>query len=144
MSAEDRRYGSGDASFRAAGGYEGIRTLVGEFYRVMDTLPKARRIREMHPGDLEVARDKLTCFLNGWLGGPRLFRQKYGPISIPGVHAHLPIDAADRDAWLECMRHAIDEQPFAESFKNYLLEQLGIPAERVRAACEARRSPIAR
>lgn len=139
MSTDVRPYGTGDASFQAAGGREGIRELVDEFYRVMDTLPGARRIRGMHPADLEIARDKLTRFLCGWLGGPKLFREKYGPISIPGVHEHLPIGATDRDAWLECMRTAIAVQSFEDSFADYLILQLGIPAERVREACERRR-----
>jgi hemoglobin len=134
--SEAAPYGTGDASFRAAGGYEGIRALVDAFYHVMDTDPAARRIRAMHPDDLTESRDKLTRFLCGWLGGPRLFRERYGPISIPGVHEHLEIREAERDAWLACMRQAVAQQPFAEDFQAYLMEQLAIPAERVRARCE--------
>jgi len=142
MESDSPPYGTGDASFRAAGGVDGIRDLVDAFYRIMDSRQDARRIRGMHPQDLEVSRDKLARFLCGWLGGPRLFRERYGPISIPGVHAHLPIAAADRDAWLACMRIAVAEQPFADDFKSYLLEQLTIPAERVRVACEERRRDV--
>jgi hemoglobin len=142
MSRDERPYGTADASYQAAGGYDGIRELVDEFYRVMDSLPGARRIRGMHPADLEMTRDKLTRFLSGWLGGPKLFREKYGPISIPGVHEHLPIGEADRDAWLECMRAAIAAQPFEQDFADYLIEQLGIPAERVRETCDRRRLEI--
>ncbi len=137
MSAQGPAYGSGDASFQAAGGTEGVRALVDAFYDVMEARPDARRIRKMHPRDLAVSRDKLARFLCGWLGGPKLFRERYGSISIPGVHAHLPIGAADRDAWLDCMREAVAAAPYEDAFKRYLLEQLGIPAERIRQACEA-------
>jgi hemoglobin len=142
VTADDRLYGTADASYHAAGGFEGIRSLVDEFYRVMDTIPEARRIRGMHPQDLDEARDKLTRFLSGWLGGPKLFREKYGAISIPGVHEHLPIGSTDRDAWLECMRRAIATQGFDAAFADYLIEQLGIPAERVRDTCARRRLQV--
>jgi hemoglobin len=127
-----RRYGEGDASFQAAGGEAGIRRLVDDFYQQMDTLPEARVIRAMHPRDLTVSRDKLARFLCGWLGGPKLFQEKYGPIVIPKAHAHLPIGPAERDAWLLCMKKALSRQPYPLEFKHYLLEQLSIPAERVR------------
>lgn len=128
-------YGVGDSSYRAAGEYEGIKALVDAFYRHMDEIPEARTIRKMHPEDLAVASDKLTRFLCGWLGGEKLFARKYGPITIPAVHAHLDIGEAERDAWLNCMEKAIAEQSYADSFKTYLLEQLFVPAERIRLAC---------
>lgn len=89
-------------------------------------------MREMHKGDLTEVRDKLARFLCGWLGGPKLYQDKYGPISIPLAHQSFSIGVAERDAWLRCMRIAIDAQPFEESFKKYLMEQLAFPAERVR------------
>ena len=125
-------YGSKDASFQAAGGEVGIRCLVDAFYDEMDRADYAADIRAMHPQDLDVSRDKLTLFLCGWLGGPRLYAEKYGGISIPSAHAHLDIGLAERDAWLRCMKVALDKQDYAPDFKIYLLEQLSIPAERVR------------
>lgn len=132
-----RRYGHLDTSYRAAGGLDGIRRLVDRFYDHMDSLPEARAIRAMHAPELTASRDKLACFLCGWLGGPRRYSDTYGPISIPGVHRHLSIGAAERDAWLRCMQKAIAEQPYDEAFKVYLLRQLAIPAERVRQTSRA-------
>lgn len=129
---ERPKYGQGDTSFRAAGGVEGIRALVEQFYLEMDRLPEARGIRAMHQEDLTEVKDKLALFLCSWLNGPRLFQEKYGPISMPLAHAPFPIGKVERDAWLLCMQKAVDVQPFDESFKKYLMEQLAIPAERVR------------
>jgi len=129
-------YGVEDASFRAAGEYEGIKALVDGFYDAMETLPEAAHIRAMHPDDLTESRDKLTRFLCGWLGGPRLYREKYGPIAIPRAHAHLPIGEAERDAWLACMAESLKSQPYADNFKTYLMEQLFVPAERCRVASQ--------
>ena len=125
-------YGQGDASFQSAGGIEGLRALVDDFYDVMDSLPEAKNIRALHPGDLGTARDKLARFLTGWLNGPNTFEEKYGPIHIPNAHAHLPIGVAERDAWLLCMERALKQQPYAEDFKHYMLRELGVPAERCR------------
>jgi hemoglobin len=126
------RYGEGDTSYRAAGERAGITRLVDAFYRIMDELPEARGIRRMHPRDLTAARDKLTRFLCGWLNGPRLYAEKYGPINIPRAHAHLRVGPRERDAWLRCMELAIAAQGYAPDFAAYLLEALAFPAERVR------------
>ena len=130
------KFGFQDTSFKAAGGVDGITRLVDAFYEVMDTLPQAAIIRAMHADDLDITRDKLSRFLCGWLGGPRLFREKYGTISLTGVHAHLAIGEPERDAWLECMRLAIAQQDYSPEFSSYLLEQLAVPAERVRVICK--------
>lgn len=126
------RYGHQDTSYKAAGEFEGIKQLVDHFYDAMETLPEAKTIREMHPEDLTESRDKLTRFLCGWLGGPKLFSEKYGSIRIPVAHRHLEIGPAERDAWLLCMKVAADKQHYAEDFKDYLLKQLYVPAERSR------------
>ncbi len=132
MYTEKLGYGTGDASFQAAGGVAGIRQLVDDFYDLMEGLPEAQEIRAMHPAALTQSRDKLARFLCGWLGGPKLYREKYGPIRIPSAHAHLNIGTKQRDAWLSCMQQALEQQPYAASFKTYLLKQLAVPAERCR------------
>lgn len=89
----------------------------------------------MHAQDLSQTRKKLVYFLSGWLGGPNLYAKHFGSINIPGVHAHLAIGEAERDAWLYCMQQAINAQPYKKSFKQYLLTQLTIPAERITQRC---------
>lgn len=120
-------YGFQDTSFKAAGGEAGLTQLVQDFYQIMDQLPEVKTIRAMHPEDLTVSKDKLTKFLCGWLGGPRLFQENYGPISIPGAHAHLSIGSKERDQWLKCMEEALKLQNFAEAFKEYLIGALAKP-----------------
>jgi hemoglobin len=135
-----RPYGDGDASYAAAGGLEGLTRLVDAFYDTMNGLPEASRIRAMHPRDLGLSRRKLTAFLSGWLGGPKLFAEQFGPISIPRAHAHMAIDEVERDAWMTCMRTAVAAQPWADDFKAYFLVEIAVPAERVRVASVERRS----
>lgn len=124
-------YGTNDNSYKTAGEEAGVRRLVSDFYDAMATLPEAKTIWAMHNGEIEVLNDKLARFLCSWLGGPRLYREKYGPISIPAAHSHIPIGAEERDAWLSCMRHALDKQSdYSDDFKAYMLEQLAVPANR--------------
>ena len=130
--AESSNYGQGEASFNAAGGFEGIKQLVDAFYDAMETRPQAQHIRDIHSPNLDESRDKLTRFLAGWLGGPKLFSEKYGPIRIPVAHRHLDIGPAERDAWLACMQVAVNEQPYPQDFRDYLMAQLYVPAERSR------------
>ncbi|MGI9201342.1 MAG: group II truncated hemoglobin [Woeseiaceae bacterium] len=125
-------YGVEDASFRAAGGEAGIRKLVDEFFNRMGSDPRFAVIYEMHPDDKQESRDKLARFLCGWLGGPKLYHEKYGGISIPRVHQHLAIATPERDQWLTCMAETVAEQTFESTFKRYLMEQLFVPAEGVR------------
>lgn len=136
-----RPFGSGDASFRAAGGEPGIRQLVDTFFDRMASDSRFRVIHEMHPDDNAMSRDKLARFLCGWLGGPKLYQQKYGSIGIPRAHGHLPIAHAERDQWLTCMQESIDEQPYSAEFREYLLTQLRVPAEGVRRRCAGEPKP---
>lgn len=124
-------YGVGDCSFRFAGGEDGIKNLVDEFYNQMDTVPEAKLIRDMHPKDLTISKDKLTRFLCGWLGGPKLFHEKYGSIKLPVVHRRFEIGAIEKDAWLLCMKKAADKQNYDADFIVYLMKQLAIPAGRI-------------
>ncbi|MBB2496772.1 group II truncated hemoglobin [Aquipseudomonas ullengensis] len=134
----NEQYGVGDASYQAAGGIDGLRRLVDDFYRLMDELPQASDVRAMHPQSLDAARDKLACFLSGWLGGPRLFSEKYGSIAIPSFHAQWPIGEAQAEAWLACMAQAIARQDYPPAFADYLLAQLRVPALRIVQASAAR------
>lgn len=131
-------YGVGDATFRAAGGVEGVTRLVDRFYSNMDALPEARDLRAMHPEDLSESRRKLVFFLCGWMGGPKLFAEHYGSISLPVAHSHLVIDEASRDSWLHCMDLSLRELEYPPPFCDYLMQKLGTPAESIRLMSEFR------
>ncbi len=132
-------YGIGDASYRAAGGSAGLIRLADAFYEYMRTLPEAATILAMHVEPLTVSRDKLATFLCGWLGGPKMYAHEWGAMAIPAAHAHLKIDGPERDAWLLCMKRAVDDQPWDPSFKEYFMRAITVPAERVRVVSVARR-----
>ncbi|MDO3385438.1 group II truncated hemoglobin [Gilvimarinus sp. SDUM040013] len=136
MSFSELKYGVDDGSYRAAGGLEGITQLVDAFYDFMEELPEAQVIRGMHRADLGESRKKLAYFLSGWLGGPKLYAENFGGIVIPKAHGHLAIGQNEVDAWMLCMQKAVDLQPYPQAFKDYLINQLRVPAERIRVVCE--------
>ena len=121
-------YGEGDATLVAAGGEDGVRRLVDHFYTLMER--EYGEIWRMHDAT-DLARDKLARFLIGWMGGPRRYHERYGRISIPEVHRHLTVSAPHRDAWLACMGRACEAMAYPAELKNYLIEQLSYPAQRV-------------
>lgn len=96
--------------YRLLGGEQAVRRLVERFYQLMDELPKAQAIRAMHPKDLTPAKERLFLFLSGWLGGPPLYTERFGPPRLRRAHLSFPIDAQARDAWMACMQQALDEQ----------------------------------
>jgi hemoglobin len=89
------------------GGHAAVVCLVDEFYARMDRLPEARQIRAMHPPDLAPVRAVLVRYLCEWLGGPAQYSAERGHPRLRRRHMPFPIGAAERDAWMSCMRGAL-------------------------------------
>ena len=124
--------------YEKLGGEAGLRRLVERFYELMDTLPEAAAIRALHPEDLRGSRDKLFMFLSGWLGGPPLYTEQYGHPRLRARHLPFAIDAAARDAWMLCMRQALDEMDIDDPlFKQQLIHSLFKTADFMRNQPEA-------
>jgi hemoglobin len=118
--------------YERLGGEQAVRGLVDRFYDLMDSLPEARQIRDLHPQDLAGSRDKLFKFLSGWLGGPSLYVAEYGHPRLRARHLPFPIGEAERDAWLSCMEQALAETPMEDLLRNHLLQSLRNTADHMR------------
>ena len=95
--------------FERIGGSATIDRLVERFYERMDTLPEARTIRAMHAADLGLIKDVLKRYLSEWTGGPKLYSVEKGHPRLRQRHIGFAIGDAERDAWLLCMRGALEE-----------------------------------
>ena len=95
--------------YAALGGEVGIRRLVDDFYDEMDARAEAKSVRAMHAASLKSSREKLFMFLSGWFGGPSLYIEKYGHPRLRRRHFPFAIDSAAADAWMMCMRTALDK-----------------------------------
>jgi hemoglobin len=95
--------------FERIGGSATIDRLVDRFYDRMDTLPEAQVIRAMHAADLGAIRDVLKRYLAEWTGGPKLYSIEKGHPRLRQRHIGFAIGDAERDAWMLCMRGALEE-----------------------------------
>ncbi len=91
------------------GGREAVDRLVDAFYRAMDTLLDAAAIRAMHPADLADTRRVLKDYLAEWMGGPKAYSASRGAPMLRRRHHPFPIDSGARDAWMRCMRIALEQ-----------------------------------
>jgi len=105
------------------GGEQGLRSLVDRFYDLMDSAPEASTIRAFHPISLEQSREKLFMFLSGWSGGPALYVEHYGHPRLRQRHLPFSIGSRERDEWLWCMHHALDEGQIPPATASYLKER---------------------
>ena len=104
------------------GGEDGIRQLVRRFYELMDTLPEAWDVRQMHPEDLSGSEEKLFKYLSGWLGGPPLYEQEFGHPRLRARHLPFSIGVLERDQWVACMAQAMRETAVPEALRQRLAQ----------------------
>jgi hemoglobin len=95
--------------FVRIGGAAAVTRLVDAFYRAMDQRADARGIRAMHHRDLAPTKAVLVDYLAEWLGGPRRYSATRGAPMLRRRHHRFEIDASARDAWMLCMRQALDQ-----------------------------------
>ncbi len=110
--------------FELIGGQVIVDGIVDAFYRRMDTLPEASTIRALHPPDLRDTKGVLKKYLAEWLGGPRVYSEERGHPRLRMRHLPFRIGVAERDAWMLCMRGAMEEMVAAEALRETLLQQL--------------------
>lgn len=106
--------------YEALGSEAGIRGLVQRFYTLMNELPEAYGVRQLHPTSLEGSAQSLFEFLSGWLGGPPLYMEKKGHPRLRMRHAPYAVTQVMRDEWMLCMTQAINEQVPDVEFRNWL------------------------
>lgn len=106
--------------YEKLGGEMGVRRLAHRFYELMDELPEAWTIRQMHPESLQGSEESLFEFLSGWLGGPPLFMLQRRHPRLHMRHAPYFINTQAHDEWLLCMRLALKEQVFEDPFREAL------------------------
>ena len=107
------------------GGAPTFQALVHRFYQ---EVAADEILRPMYPeDDLEGAERRLRMFLEQYWGGPHTYNDERGHPRLRLRHAHYTIGEQERDAWLRCMRVAldsIDEQTMGprhrEAFVNYI------------------------
>ena len=124
-----------DSPFKRLGGEGVVRALVERFYDAMTELEPA--LARLHPCDEQgrvarESRDKFALFFIGWLGGPQDYIAQHGHPRLRRRHAHLPVDDAMGQAWMRCMRKAMDDSGVEPDVKAFLDARLGEVADHMR------------
>ena len=107
--------------YEALGGEAGVQRLVHRFYELMDELPEAHTVRQMHPESLAGSAQSLFEFLSGWFGGPPLYMAKKGHPRLRMRHAPYAVGPVVRDEWMLCMTQALTEQVPDVAFRDSLI-----------------------
>ena len=109
--------------YELIGGEPAVKQLVHRFYELMDELPEAYAVRQLHPESLAGSEEMLFEYLSGWLGGPNLYIAKKGHPRLRMRHAPYAIGARERDEWMLCMTQALTELVGDKGFRQALLNQ---------------------
>lgn len=118
--------------YEQLGGEQGIQNLVERFYHYMETRPEVQGIRKLHAQDLATAKERLFWFLSGWSGGPQLFIERRGHPMLRARHLPFPIGKSERDQWMICMVHAIEDLKIEDPLKSDLIDSFLHVADHMR------------
>ncbi|CAB4974298.1 unannotated protein [freshwater metagenome] len=112
--------------YEKIGGERTFNDLVSHFYALVAVNPI---LRPMYPeNDLHGAGRRLQLFLEQYWGGPSTYSEERGHPRLRMRHAEFHIDLAARDAWLLCMKDAVNGLEVADDLKAELWNYLELAA----------------
>ncbi|ALS20503.1 MULTISPECIES: globin [Paenibacillus] len=111
--------------YEAMGGADGIRKLVEAFYPKVQEHPL---LAPLFPEDIAPVMEKQYMFLTQFFGGPPLFSEQYGHPMMRARHMAFPITPERAEAWLGCMKKALQETGWEPDLQMAVLERLKGPA----------------
>lgn len=117
---------TGKTFYEQVGGAPTFRTLVHRFYQ---EVRKHELLMPLYPeDDMDGAEDRLRMFLEQYWGGPHTYSDQRGHPRLRMRHVHYHISELERDAWLRCMRIALEEideetmsREHREAFDRYIV-----------------------
>ena len=114
--------GQPESFYDQVGGHETFHRLVHEFYLGVAGDPE---LRAMYPEeDLGPAEERLRMFLEQYWGGPRTYSDQRGHPRLRMRHFPFRIGPIEHDAWLRCMRIAVDEAGLQPAHRDQLWQYL--------------------
>jgi hemoglobin len=112
-----------DTPYSRLGGSDAVLALAEAFYDAMDAhQPALAKLHELDDqGRVSRGmRDRFGLFLIGWLGGPQDYMAKHGHPRLRMRHARVPVSQTMRDAWIDCMRRAMDARRIDGDVRSFL------------------------
>lgn len=112
--------------YDAVGGEQTFHKIVARFYA---EVAEDDILRPLYPeADLGPAEERLRLFLMQYWGGPHTYSDQRGHPRLRMRHAPFAIGPIERDAWLRCMRIAVDEARVPEPYRSQLWQYLEMAA----------------
>ncbi len=117
--------------YEQVGGEEGVKKLVNTFYDKIESTEEGKPVLllQMRGHGIAHARVEQVNFLSGFLGGPKLFIEKWGHSDIRKIHEHIAIDQISSDSWINCMQMTLDELNYSTELKDKLMNNFRRVAE---------------
>ena len=115
-----------ESFFDTVGGEATFRRIVHRFYV---EVAEDEVLRPMYPEqDLGPAEERLVLFLMQYWGGPHTYSEQRGHPRLRMRHNPFSIGPIERDAWLRCMKVAVDEAGLDEEHRARLWQYLEMAA----------------
>ena len=112
--------------YAEVGGEKVFRQIVHRFYEQVAT---DEVLRPLYPEeDLGPAEQRFRMFLEQYWGGPRTYSEQRGHPRLRMRHLPFAIGPVERDAWLRCMRVAVDEAELDDAHRAQLWQYLEMAA----------------
>ena len=103
--------------YAALGGDQPFYDLVNAFYVGVEADPV---LRPLYPADLTKAKEHFALFLIQRFGGHSQYQTERGHPRLRMRHMPFQIGAAESDAWLRCISHALATVPEFAPFQTIL------------------------
>lgn len=108
--------------YAEVGGAPVFHRIVHRFY---EEVARDEVLRPLYPEeDLGPAEERLRLFLEQYWGGPRTYSDQRGHPRLRMRHVPFKIGPIERDAWLRCMRIAVDEENLSPEHHDQLWNYL--------------------
>ncbi|ALE82881.1 Hemoglobin-like protein HbO [Pseudonocardia sp. Ae406_Ps2] len=108
--------------YAEVGGAPVFHRIVHRFY---EEVARDEVLRPLYPEeDLGPAEERLRLFLEQYWGGPRTYSDQRGHPRLRMRHVPFRIGPIERDAWLRCMRIAVDEENLSPEHRDQLWNYL--------------------
>lgn len=111
--------------YEQMGGAPTIAEIVDRFYPKVQAHPL---LAPLFPEDIRPVQEKQVMFLTQFFGGPSLYSDQHGHPMMRARHMPFPITRERADAWLSCMRSALEETKLDQELQQMILIRLSAPA----------------
>ncbi|WP_218091039.1 globin [Paenibacillus solanacearum] len=111
--------------YQYIGGAPTIRKIVDAFYPKVQAHPL---LAPLFPEDLTPIMEKQYQFLTQFFGGPPMYTEKHGNPMMRARHFPFPITPSRAEAWLDCMKSALEDVIPSEEMRAVILHRLSGPA----------------